>query len=134
SFDTGGSGLAGYQIFTNGSLITTTTATNVLLTSLLPKTKCCLSVTAYYHSGNVSSDSLPLCITTPGGTDTAPPLLTVLSPTNNDVFFSNLISVIGTATDATQGGSGIGSVTLNGLPTTGGTATGIGTSHWSLVV
>jgi YD repeat-containing protein len=134
AFDTGGSGLAGYQIYVNGSLVATTTGTNISLSGLSPNSQYCLTVAAFDHDGNISAASLPLCITTSGGADTEPPLLTVLFPTNNAVFFTDIISVIGTATDAGQGDSGIGSVTLNGLPVTGGIASGTATSQWSIVV
>lgn len=134
AFDTGGSSLAGYQIFVNGSLVATTTGTNISLSGLSPNSQYCLTVAAFDHDGNISAASLPLCITTSGGADTEPPLLTLLFPTNNAVFFTNFISVGGTATDAGQGGNGIGSVTLNGLAAAGGTASGTATSQWSLVV
>ncbi len=134
AFDTGGSALAGYQVFVNGSLTATTTSTNYLLTGLLPDTQYCLTVAAFDHSANISAASLPVCVTTPSWNDTQPPLIVVLSPTNNAVFFTNLVSITGTATDAVRGGSGIGGVTLNGLPANNGTASLSATSQWSLVI
>ncbi len=65
SSDTGGSGLAGYRVYLNGSPVADTTATNFLLTGLLFDTDYCLTVAAYDRSGNVSSNSVPLCLTTP---------------------------------------------------------------------
>jgi len=65
AFDTGGSGLAGYDIFLNGTIIASTTGTNFLLKGLLPNTQYCLSVTAFDRSTNVSARAIPLCITTP---------------------------------------------------------------------
>ena len=47
SYDTGGSGLAGYRVFVNGGLVADTTATNFLLTGLLFDTEYCLTVAAY---------------------------------------------------------------------------------------
>lgn len=65
STDTGGSGLAGYDVYLNGSLIATVTSTNFLLSGLMPDTEYCLSVAAFDHSGNVSAQSSQLCLTTP---------------------------------------------------------------------
>lgn len=134
AFDTGGSGLAGYQIFLNGTNIAATAGTNFLLTGLQPNSQYCLAVVAYDHSGNISAASLPICVTTGTVFDTQPPLLTVLFPTNNAVFFTNLISVSGTATDAGQGNNGISSVTINGMSATGVPVPGNTTSQWSLSV
>lgn len=44
SFDTGGSGLAGYYVYVNGASVASTTSTNVSLSGLLPDTQYCLSV------------------------------------------------------------------------------------------
>lgn len=60
-----GSGLAGYQIYLNGSLLTTTTIANFTLTGLSPNTSYCLAIAAFDHEDNVSDQSLPICYTTP---------------------------------------------------------------------
>lgn len=73
--DTGGSGLSGYFIFVNGSLVATTTSTRFLLTGLMPDSQYCLRVAAYDHSTNISAESTILCLTTPVF---QPPLLTPL--------------------------------------------------------
>lgn len=65
SFDTGGSGLAGYQVYVNGTSVATTTDTNFSLSALFPNSQYCLSVVAYDHSGNASAQSTELCRTTP---------------------------------------------------------------------
>jgi YD repeat-containing protein len=65
AFDSGGSGLAGYQVYVNGSLSTTTSGTNFSLSGLMPNVEYCLTVAAYDHSGNVSAQSSSLCLTTP---------------------------------------------------------------------
>lgn len=65
SFDTGGSGLAGYNVFLNGILIATATDTSFLLTGLEPGAQYCLSVAAYDHNGNFSAESTNLCVATP---------------------------------------------------------------------
>ena len=64
AFDTGGSGLAGYQIFTNGSLVATTTSTNFSLFGLIPNNQYCLTVAAFDHDGNISLQSMSLCLYT----------------------------------------------------------------------
>lgn len=65
AFDTGGSGLAGYQVFINGSFVGTTTGTNFTLSGLSPNSQYCLTVAAFDHDNNISTQSLSLCLTTP---------------------------------------------------------------------
>jgi YD repeat-containing protein len=65
SYDTGGSGLAGYRIYVNGSFVATTTDTNFSLSGLFPNTQYCLTVAAFDHDGNISTQSISLCLTTP---------------------------------------------------------------------
>jgi len=67
AFDTGGSGLAGYQVYVNGSLVATTTSTNYSLSGLSPSTQYCLTVAAVDHDGNISLVSQPICIITGTG-------------------------------------------------------------------
>jgi YD repeat-containing protein len=65
AFDTGGSGLAGYEVFANGILVATTTKTNFSLTGLSLNTQYCVAVAAMDHAGNLSQESSLLCLTTP---------------------------------------------------------------------
>jgi len=65
AFDTGGSGLAGYQVFVNGLFIGTTTDTNFTLSGLFPNTQYCLTIAAFDHDNNVSAQSLAICTNTP---------------------------------------------------------------------
>jgi len=65
AFDTGGSGLAGYRIYVNGLLVSTTTSTNFSLFGLSPNSQYCLTVAAFDHANNVSGQSGSLCLTTP---------------------------------------------------------------------
>lgn len=67
SFDTGGSGMAGYRVFVNGGLVADTTATSFLLTGLLLDTEYCLTVAAYDRYTNFSIASPPLCLYIPSG-------------------------------------------------------------------
>jgi YD repeat-containing protein len=64
AFDTGGSGLAGYLIYVNGSLFATTTSTNYTLSGLMPGSSYCLAVAAFDHYNNVSFESLSFCTNT----------------------------------------------------------------------
>ena len=74
SYDTGGSGLAGYKIYLNNSLIATTTSTNYTLSGLMPGSSYCLAVVAFDHYSNYSAQSFSLC------TNTAPFLPPSLVP------------------------------------------------------
>lgn len=65
AFDTGGSGLAGYQVFLNGSFVGTTTSTNFSLSGLFPNSQYCLTIAAFDHDGNISPQSVSLCLATP---------------------------------------------------------------------
>lgn len=65
AFDTGGSGLAGYQIYINGSLAGTSSNTNFAYFGLSPNSQYCLTVAAFDHDNNVSAQSSSLCLTTP---------------------------------------------------------------------
>src|SRR5690242_5859370 len=60
-----GSGLSGYSIYVNGSLVATTTTTNFTLDGLYPDTSYCLTVAAFDHENNLSDQSPSVCYTTP---------------------------------------------------------------------
>ena len=59
-----GSGLAGYQVYRNGSLVTTTTATSYGDSGLSAATSYCYTIVAYDSAGNNSSASPATCATT----------------------------------------------------------------------
>lgn len=63
--------------------------------------------------------------------DVIPPVLNITSPVNGSVVTSTPVTIAGTATDAGSGASGVASVTVNGLPATGGTASGGNVANWS---
>jgi len=65
STDTGGPGLAGYQVYRNGTLVETTTQTEFVDTSVVPSTSYCYTIVAYDVGGNDASPSAEACITTP---------------------------------------------------------------------
>lgn len=60
-----------------------------------------------------------------------PPVLTVTSPGDSAVVSSPSLTITGTATDAGQGDDGVATVTVNGSPAVGGTATGAAIASWS---
>ena len=66
------------------------------------------------------------------GAELLPPNLVITAPANGAVVATGGVTVTGTASDAGQGNSGIASVTVNGIPATGGTATGSNIANWSL--
>jgi len=71
-------------------------------------------------------------VTTGGGGDAIPPLLTITTQSQSVTF--NSITISGTASDAGRGDSGIASVTVNGVRATGDTATGAGVANWTVTV
>ena len=74
STDTGGSGLAGYQVFRDGTLVTTTTSTSYSDTGLSTATQYCYHIVAYDNAGNYSAATADTCATTSSPvTDPAPP-------------------------------------------------------------
>jgi hypothetical protein len=60
-----------------------------------------------------------------------PPVLTVISPGDSAIVSSSSITITGTATDAGQGDDGVATVTVNGSPAVGGTASGAAIASWS---
>src|SRR5262249_18741716 len=66
-----------------------------------------------------------------GGIDSSGPALVITSHTNGQTVGVAGITLAGTATDSGRGDNGVASVTVNGTPATGGTATGSGTASWS---
>jgi fibronectin type 3 domain-containing protein len=72
SIDSGGSGLAGYQVYRNGTLVTTTTATSYTDSGLSAATSYCYTIVAYDNAGNSSSASSETCATTLSATSTNP--------------------------------------------------------------
>jgi hypothetical protein len=72
SMDTGGSDLAGYQIYRNGTLIATTTGTSYADGGLSAATTNCYTIVAYDNAGNNSSASLQTCVTTLSTSPTDP--------------------------------------------------------------
>ena len=75
STDTGGSGVAGYHVYQDGTQIANVSTINYSATGLTPSTLYCFTVAAYDNAGNDSAASSPGCATTlsPPSTLPAPP-------------------------------------------------------------
>lgn len=102
STDSGGSGLAGYRIYRNGTQIGTSTATSYSDTGLSGYTTYTYTVAAYDNAGNVSTQSTSATAKTPDQTPPSVPTgLTATSVTATSVTLSWNAS-----TDS--GGSGMG--------------------------
>ena len=87
-----------------------------------------LTVVATDGAGNRRTSSLTINRTS---ADTTVPTLTITSHTSNQVLSTTTITMSGTATDNSTGGSGIRSVTVNGSPASGGTASATNTAYWN---
>ena len=89
STDFSGFGLAGYQVYRDGVLITTTTATSLLESGLSANMQYCYTIVAIDNVGNASSVSSKICVTT-------------LSPLPGDPAApSNLAATVTTSTSIT---------------------------------
>jgi len=73
STDTGGSGLSGYEIYRNGSLLNTSITNSYADHSVAASTQYTYAVKAYDGAGNRSGLSSSFVITTPNLPDTTPP-------------------------------------------------------------
>ena len=73
STDTGGSGLAGYEILRAGSVIGTSATTSYSDQTVAASTQYTYTVRAYDGATNRSASSSPFTITTPNAPDTTPP-------------------------------------------------------------
>jgi hypothetical protein len=88
-----------------------------------------ITVVATDSTGRASTTSIT--VTTP---DTSPPALTITSPLNNAPVTTPSLTVTGTASDNGLGDNGIYFVDVNGLGSSGGSASGAATANWSATV
>lgn len=100
--DTGGSGLAGYRIYRNGSQIATASATTYSDTSVSPGVTYSYRVASYDNAGNVSGQSNEVSVTTPV------PLVVSVNTTTWSYFFqvSQPPRISRDVTVAASGGTG----------------------------
>ena len=100
-----GSGLAGYQVYRNGTLVTTTTATSYGDSDLSAATLYCYTIVAYGNAGNNSSASPATCATTlspaPAPPVPTPPAPTPLPAPTPPTPPSNLAAMVVTPTSIT---------------------------------
>ncbi len=90
-----------------------------------------ITVVATDGAGNSRQRQITVTRSVP---DATPPAVTITSHSNNQTVSAASITLSGTATDSGLGGSGISSVTVNGVAASGGSATGSGTASWSRTV
>ena len=93
-------GVTGYQIYKNGSLLTTTTGTSYSVNGLSASTSYSFYVKAYDAAGNVSSASNTVSFTTPA------PELSYCSSKGNNATEEWIGRVIFGSIDNTSGGNG----------------------------
>ena len=88
STDTGGSGLAGYRVFRDGTQIGTPTTTSFNDTTVVAGTTYTYTVRSADNAGNVSADSNPVTATPPApsqsGLDSRPSNTTCIAPSPAD--------------------------------------------------
>jgi len=87
-----------------------------------------LTVMAEDLAGNVGRSSLTVNYIT---TDNTGPNLSITNFSDGQIVTTNLITVLGMASDANRGDNGISSVEINGLRASGDTANGSGIANWS---
>ena len=83
--DSGGSGVAGYQVYRDGTQIATVTTASYLATGLSPNTQYCFTISAYDYAANISAQSSPACATTLGTVPVAPSGLVALTASSSQV-------------------------------------------------
>ena len=101
---TDSAGVAGYNVFRNGSKIGTTANPSYQDTGLSVGTSYTYAVSAYDTAGNTSAQSATVSVSTP-----TPPSVAMSSPRNGTMFKAGSLSVASSASDA----SGIASITIS---------------------
>jgi beta-glucosidase len=101
STDTGGSGLAGYDIYRDGTAVGSSTAASYAATGLSPATRYEFSVVARDGAGNRSARSAALAVTTSAGGGTGTGSCRVSYSTSDwSTGFTGSVSVTNTGTTA----------------------------------
>jgi chitodextrinase len=119
STDTGGSGLAGYRIYRNGSLLTSTDLLSLTDANLSPATSYSYRVSAYDNAGNESAQSAALNVST-ASPPAAPTVSLNANPTTVSQGGSSTLTWSSTnATSCTASGGWNGSRATSGSQSTG---------------
>ena len=90
-------GVTGYRVYRNGTQINTATTTSYVDTGLQASTTYTYTLAAYDATGNQSSQSASVSVTT-SAPDTTPPTVVISAPTSGAIV-SNVVTVSATATD-----------------------------------
>ncbi len=90
--------VTGYRVFRNRALVGTTGTLSYADKNLTAATSYTYSLLAYDAAGNISAQSLSVNATTLTGADTQPPIVSITSPTGNQVI-SAAWTVTATASD-----------------------------------
>ena len=100
--DTGGSGLAGYRIYRNGVLRTSTTQLTYTDSGLTPNTTYSYRVSAYDNAGNESAQSTALSVTTNANPPPTPAPTVSLSANPTTVTSGGSSTLTWSSTNATS--------------------------------
>lgn len=91
-------GVLGYVVYRDAAQIASVSLTTYQDTGLQASTTYTYTVAAYDAAGNTSPQSSPVAATTTGGTDTAPPAVSVTAPQNGAVV-GGTVALTANATD-----------------------------------
>jgi beta-glucosidase len=100
STDTGGSGLAGYDVYRDGTAIGTSATTSYDVTGLTAATRYEFSVAARDAAGNRSARSAALAVTTPGGGTSTGSCRVTYTTSDWSSGFTGTVAVTNTGTAA----------------------------------
>jgi chitodextrinase len=94
-------GIAGYKVFRNAAQVATSSTATCSDNGLAPSTTYSYAVTAFDTAGNTSALSASVNVTTqgPGGPDTTPPTVSIVSPAQHGTV-SGTVTVTASATDS----------------------------------
>jgi len=136
--------VTGYTITRNGTVLATTSATTFSDTTVAPSTNYSYTVTATNGSGQTSSPSTALAVTTPAGTPqcSVSTLVSAVSTANSTpgggtvTLASGCVYTLTSANIAVDGGNGLpmitGRVTVQGNGATIARSTASGTAHFRI--
>jgi hypothetical protein len=101
-----------------------------LLGASYVSTNTTVTISASYTSDGIQR-SATKSVTILDVPDVFSPALAITSPSSGSVSASQVVTIIGVATDSGYGNNGIASVMVNGAPASGGSVSGGGFANWS---